>query len=535
MNVYKNYDISSIKKTCVDEKLQILNSIEDTCDDEFKFKIFSYLIHLTVDKNMDVQTKSKNKLDMFAQTMNPYLIKSFTKELIFFTDSDKPLKMRINALNMIIKLSESLYFKESIPILVEPISYLLAEYSKELSESAIFLYSKMLDMIDNKDIIPLKEYLINGLTNPQNLNNTVDKITSTTFVQAVDNKTLSIIVPILTRTFRNVPYAVKRQSIIIIENMTKLVQDEMSAYDFIVSLMPLIKIAQEDIPDPEVRNVANRVFNHLIKIKERGEKLQKEQREHIEHLKSFMSNLNQYNEEIIETMINTNTLDKDNIMKFLDLNDEESQKIFDEFTKNFNRSENEEIITAEELCNITFTLGYGSKVLLHQTKLQLYRGFKYGLIGPNNSGKTTLMRSMASQQLESFPSELKSVFVETDILGELSHLSLTEYIKQDKRLENLNLTEEHINETLQKIGFTNDMMRGGVSSLSGGWRMKLALARAMMQHADILLMDEPTAHLDVINVKWLLDYINSLTDVTCIIVSQNSKLLDSCCTHIIKR
>ena len=77
------------------------------------------------------------------------------------------------------------------------------------------------------------------------------------------------------------------------------------------------------------------------------------------------------------------------------------------------------------------------------------------------------------------------------------------------------------------------MLAGGVSTLSGGWRMKLALSRAMMQHADILLMDEPSAHLDVMNVKWLLDYINGLSQVTCIIVSQNAKLLDQCCTHIL--
>lgn len=78
------------------------------------------------------------------------------------------------------------------------------------------------------------------------------------------------------------------------------------------------------------------------------------------------------------------------------------------------------------------------------------------------------------------------------------------------------------------------MLQGGVSTLSGGWRMKLALSRAMMQNADILLMDEPSAHLDVMNVRWLLDYIKSLQSVTCIIVSQNAKLLDECCDHIIQ-
>lgn len=534
MSVQQNLEVLLNKKANVNEKIQILNSVETNMDDEFRIKMFSYLMQLVADKNMEIQNKSKTILTDFVKMMNPYLIKSITKELLNGIEYEKSTKMKVFTLNLFNILAESTYFTEVIQFLVEPLSYLLADYSSDVVNMASNLYSKILEMNDNKDIQPLKQHLITGLSDPKNLAETIDKITSTTFVQVVDDKTLSIIVPILTRTFTNAPYAVKRQTIIIIENMTKLVQDEMSAHDFIVKLLPLINSAQEDIPDPEVRNVAKRVYIHLMNIKERGENLKKEQSTHIEHLKSFMPDLNNYTEEILETMIHTQTFNQENIMKYLGQNEQISRQIYDEFTKKFSLSNEEELTNAEELCNITFTLGYGSKVLLHQTKLHLYRGFKYGLIGSNNSGKTTLMRAMATQQLESFPTNLRSVFVETDILGELSHLTLTEYIKQDKRLESLNLTEETVTEHLQKMGFTEDMIKGGVSTLSGGWRMKLALARAMMQHADILLMDEPTAHLDVVNVKWLLDYINSLTNVTCIIVSQNSKLLDSCCTHIMQ-
>jgi len=53
------------------------------------------------------------------------------------------------------------------------------------------------------------------------------------------------------------------------------------------------------------------------------------------------------------------------------------------------------------------------------------------------------------------------------------------------------------------VGFTDELLRKGVAALSGGWKMKLALARAMLQKADILLLDEPTNHLDVHNVAWV--------------------------------
>lgn len=527
------FDTFENKKLCIDERFKLLESIESSNNEEFKLKLITYLLDMSNDKNSTIQTKAKTILKKFITEINPFLIKLFINELMEGLKDDKPIKMKIYTVELLNELSNCAnYFNETISQLVEPLSYLLSDISQTLSDSCKQLYSKILDKVNNKDILPLKDTLLDGLSEPSHLADTIDKITSTTFVQAVDDKTLSIIVPILTRTFKNSTYAIKRQSIIIIENMTKLVTDELSATEFIVKLLPLLENAREEVPDPDVRKVAERVLTHLNEIKNKGTVQAEERQINLNKIKSHVPELSLYKEEILNMLITTNNFTTENLNKYLNLSLELSNKIFNEFSSSSNETEDK--ITAEELCNIEFTLGYGSKVLLHQTRLQLYRGFKYGLIGPNNSGKTTLMRSMASQQLESFPSNLKSVFVETDILGELSHLTLTEYIKQDDRLKDINLTEETINDTLQKIGFTQDMLRGGVSSLSGGWRMKLALARAMMQHADILLMDEPSAHLDVINVKWLLDYITGLKDVTCIIVSQNAKLLDMCCNNIIQ-
>lgn len=521
------------KKLNVDERFSLLESVEFSNDDEFKLKLITYLLDMSIDKNTKIQTKARSVLKEFLTSMNPFLIKMVVSELMEGLKDDKSAKLKIYTIELLNELSEFSYFSETISHLVEPVSYLLSETSQILADSSKALYSKMLEMVNNKDILPLKDFLLQGLSDPSHLANTIDKITSTTFVQAVDDKTLSVIVPILTRTFKKSSYAVKRQSIIIIENMTKLVIDELSASEFIVKLLPLMEEAKEEVPEPDVRKVAERVLKHLNDIKNKGAIQSEERQKHLNKLKSFFPELTKCEEQVLDTIIHTNNLTVENLVDYLHLTHELANKIYNEFSSSSNQTE-EDKITAEELCNIEFTLGYGSKVLLHQTKLQLYRGFKYGLIGPNNSGKTTLMKAMASQQLESFPSNLKSVFVETDILGELSHLTLTEYIKQDERLKDLNLTEETITTTLQNIGFTQDMLRGGVSSLSGGWRMKLALARAMMQHADILLMDEPSAHLDVINVKWLLEYITGLKDVTCIIVSQNAKLLDMCCNNIIQ-
>ena len=95
--------------------------------------------------------------------------------------------------------------------------------------------------------------------------------------------------------------------------------------------------------------------------------------------------------------------------------------------------EEEEDDDAEQLCDCTFTLAYGTKILLHNTQMKLKRGHKYGLLGGNDCGKTTLMRSISIGQLEGFPpaDEVKTVFVEADILGELSHYACIDYIFND--------------------------------------------------------------------------------------------------------
>merc|ERR1712106_738466 len=201
--------------------------------------------------------------------------------------------------------------------------------------------------------------------------------------------------------------------------------------------------------------------------------------------------------------------------------------------------EEDEDDDAEELCNCQFTLAYGTKILLHNTKMKLKRGKVYGLLGGNDSGKSTLMRSIANNQVEGFPdtNEVRTVFVEADIQGEQSHLSCIEYVFVDEKIQAIGCTKDEVKEILATVGFVSDGKAKpdhAVSTLSGGWRMKLALARAMLQKADILLMDEPTNHLDVINVAWVKSYLNSLTDVTAIIVSHDSGLLNDCCTNILQ-
>lgn len=351
-----------------------------------------------------------------------------------------------------------------------------------------------------------------------------------------------------------------RQSAVIIENMSKLVDDPIDAAPFMPFLMPALEKAAEIISDPEARSVAERSLKQLTKLNVLVEREKARQKyidhalvveaikkklgpvkdadifiDHIGHICCSLMAIREFKVENWKEV--QNLLSVLDVKAASDANVDALRKECEAMVKPLPLKDDEDDDDAEELCNCTFTLAYGTKILLHNTNLRLKRGAKYGLLGGNDSGKTTLMRSIANGSVEGFPdsNEVRTVFVEADILGELSHLSCVDYIMVDPRLQGLD--KQEVLNVMATVGFRDDGKAkpdNPVSSLSGGWRMKLAMARAMLQRADILLLDEPTNHLDVINVKWVKNYINSLKNVTCIMVSHDSGFLNDCCTNIIQ-
>merc|ERR1712070_1248969 len=177
----------------------------------------------------------------------------------------------------------------------------------------------------------------------------------------------------------------------------------------------------------------------------------------------------------------------------------------------------------------------GSFSLLKNANLHLKRNRFYGLLGPNNCGKTTLMRAISNEQVEGFPKrdQLKTVFVEHEIqereVGEDEKgfpilnidLSGVEWVvdccNNVYNLEN-KVTTDEVEKVMENIGFGNSKKdKGhdraadswmGVTTYSGGWKMKMQLCAATLMNADILMLDEPTGHLDVTNIAWIKSWLN---------------------------
>merc|ERR1740133_918076 len=204
----------------------------------------------------------------------------------------------------------------------------------------------------------------------------------------------------------------------------------------------------------------------------------------------------------------------------------------------------------------SFSLAYGTLTLLRDTKMHLKKDRFYGLLGPNQCGKTTLMRAIVNEQLEGFPKrdELKSIFVEHELEDEevdvqddgfpifsvdkpgwwwVQHTCDNIYKVEPK------VDEHTVKELMKSIGFGYPggpdraaNLENPVTSYSGGWKMKMQLCAAQLVNADVLMLDEPTGHLDVDNIKWIEDWLEQFPgSIVC--TSHFTPFLDKMCTHII--
>ena len=203
------------------------------------------------------------------------------------------------------------------------------------------------------------------------------------------------------------------------------------------------------------------------------------------------------------------------------------------------------------LTNIS--MHYGRQALLLDASFQLNPGEKVGLLGPNGSGKTTLFRLMVGEEqadsgqvsvpkqttLSYFRQEaaemnghsvLDEAILGSGELGAL-HMELTELeaamsdpereSEMDAILERFGQVqgdyqqhggyelEARAREVLHGLGFDEAQIDGDVGALSGGWRMRVSIAKVLIGQADVLLLDEPTNHLDIESILWLEEYLKA--------------------------
>jgi elongation factor 3 len=514
-------------------------------------------------KLITVRNQATQTALAICRNMSPFAMKSMLPAIFATLPAEKKWQSRELALNCLSVFKETAprQLGDMLPLVVPEVTACMWDTKKQVKKASTEAMRAALEVVGNKDIEFMTERILVAITKPKEVPEIMHEMASVTFVQSVESPALAMVVPLLLRGLRERSTATKRQSSVIINNMSKLVDYPLDAAPFLPLLLPALELNADSIADPEARDVTQRAVEQLKRLKVQADKAISVRGDVSKVKVLFEENLpscsQAYADKVIKhacvvatTMMDLDYMEDAQWKKNLSplftllLNDSEAEKVIEKVRVECEKlliveEEEEDDDDAEELCNCQFTLAYGTKTLLHNTKMRLRRGKRYGLLGCNDSGKTTLMRSIAKNQVEGFPdvTEVRTVFVEADIQGEQSHLSCIDYVLADEKIEALDISRDEVEKVLDTVGFKSDgkaKPNHAVSTLSGGWRMKLALARAMLQRADILLLDEPTNHLDVINVAWVKTYLNSLTNVTSIIVSHDSGLLNDCCTDIIQ-
>jgi len=181
--------------------------------------------------------------------------------------------------------------------------------------------------------------------------------------------------------------------------------------------------------------------------------------------------------------------------------------------------------------NLILMYGGSVKPLLSNTGFELRRGRRYGIVGQNGAGKTTLMSRVAVGDLPGMEM-LKCYHLEHEgILDNIDKkISCSEYV----RLKCSGISSTATDKSLSDVGFDKVMFSKAVGELSGGWKMRLALACAVAQGADVFLLDEPTNHLDSVAVKWLQSYLVDQGErITAMIISHDAGFLNHACTDIV--
>ncbi|CAO1636670.1 unnamed protein product [Jaminaea pallidilutea] len=207
-----------------------------------------------------------------------------------------------------------------------------------------------------------------------------------------------------------------------------------------------------------------------------------------------------------------------------------------------------------------FTMSFHGRLLIDGATIALNYGQRYGLLGENGSGKTTFLEALAHRDVE-IPQHVDIYLVRgeaepTDInaLDFIIKSAREKVARLEKEIEDMSVADEvddlglelkyeeledldpstfeaKAGAILHGLGFSKEMMAKPTKDMSGGWRMRVSLARALFIKPHLLLLDEPTNHLDLEAVVWLEAYLSTYPRIL-VLTSHSADFMDTVCTNI---
>lgn len=217
--------------------------------------------------------------------------------------------------------------------------------------------------------------------------------------------------------------------------------------------------------------------------------------------------------------------------------------------------------TSRDIKIDSVSLVFHGKVLIQDTTLELNFGRRYGLLGENGCGKSTLLKAIASREYPvpenidiyllnepADPSEYSALeWVVKEAEAELARLekAVEDILEKEgpespvledlyERIDDMDPStfESRAAVILTGLGFNSKTIKKKTKDMSGGWKMRVALAKALFVKPTLLLLDDPTAHLDLEACVWLEEYLKRF-DRTLVLVSHSMDFLNGVCTNMI--
>ncbi|KAJ7902017.1 P-loop containing nucleoside triphosphate hydrolase protein [Mycena olivaceomarginata] len=444
---------------------------------------------------------------------------------------------------------------------------------QEVSVAAVKCATSLCATLANPDLTPHIPVLVKCMASPDTVPACIKALSSTTFVAEVTAPALAVLVPLLIRALNDRSMEVQRRTVVVIDNLVKLVRNPKVAALYLSPLVEGTERIAKGAAFPEVRAFGEAALETLLKS---GASTSGPPTEHrdvegqtAEALNALLTLLPEdvafasptspngprtpkysllarslaFQSSLVADLVHERQFgDKKVWQRCVGIylgpwTSPEQGSAFGEAVRShfhaIEKAKHTQVKSNDEegevLCDTLFSLAYGALLLLSHTTLRLIRGRRYGILGTNGSGKSTLMRQLRDSKVENFPpqDQLRAVMVEHSLQGEDGSLSVLDFIAADPALAGVSRSK--IRDQLVEVGFDDERQADIVGGLSGGWKMKLELARAMLYNADLLLLDE----LDRASVKWLEEYLCAHTNVTCLVISHDSGFLDNVTTDII--
>ena len=491
--------------------------------------------------------------------LNPYAFESVYREISkVFTgvkSQSKVLGLKVICQYSIIHPS---IIASNLYLIIESLIDLVSDIKKEVKVAVQECWVAICATIENVDIQPIINTMIEGYMNPSTkTENSLEVLASTPFVNDIDIPTLSLLIPMLVRAMRENKVVCQRKAAVVMDTLCKLIKNPVYARIFYNKLTWILDKGINEIAIEEVRNVCTRSKATLNKVYDQAntkmiDSITKESCFSIYHDEIVKVDpsitINQLDSAIHYTInlvlnlvkyeVRDQTIYRGCISPYLPINLSKeaietisnaiSKVLIDTITVyEYDPEDNE-----ENLCDCMFSLAYGTRVLLHQTPLKLKLNHTYGILGHNGAGKSTLLRAMANKTLQGFP-DIEATYIEHHIPEDKHDIITLDYIATNPKIIAKGISREEIARNLAELYVTEHMMNSPLSTLSGGNVQRVNLILAKLAADPLILMDEPTNHIDALSIVWLKNYIKTTENTTFLIISHDIKFMDEVCTNMI--